>query len=364
MLAGLLVTDGQRTRAGGSWSYNTVSRQLADGVQRLAISLGWRAAISEDEIKSGPYYRVRLSLKRETYIQRPEVVPYTGKVYCVEVENHLVVTRRNGRPIVTGNSMFEKYIEKCDKRIRRAFRIPSQFMGMSEDFTFATAVSSAMVAEAQVFACERHEFDEIINLTIMQELPNGDQFLYRSKTLSLRDAESQLKGLDMIADELPLKMFVERVAETIGMPDLTLTDEEVFLAEERRDERRRLGDARVSRLPSTVAEGSSHEDDEDSNPTARRAARDGTVQKAEGLTGVVSMAQEMADILIVGLSLPEQAKEFLRLKDKIKTLDDGQREHFRALLTAFLLPAKEHDPEGAEELTALAFDVTARRVEG
>ncbi len=351
LLKGLLDTDGQSSRKGTGWSYNTVSRKLADGVQRLGLSLGWRAAISEDEIPSGSYYRVRLSRARETYIQQPEVVFYKGKVYCVEVENHLVVTRRNGRPIVTGNSMFEKYIENCDKRVQRSFRIPGQFIGMSDDFTFATALSSMMVAEAQVFACERQEFDEIINLKLMPELPNGEKYLYRSKTLALRDAERQLVGLALIQSKIPPKTLVERVGETIGMPDLTLTDEDVqvLLDKETADRDAKARQPVVGAIPPGAGEGK--------DPKTPK-------KKFEFSPGMLTMAQEMAEVLQIGLARPEEIARFRSVRKQVETLDDGQREQFRKLLTAHMLPALENDPDGAQELVAHALDVTTREVEG
>ena len=62
-------------------------------------------------------------------------VPYTGKVYCFEVPNHLFVTRRNGKVAIQGN----------------------------------TADSSKRVAEEQVFVPERKIHDGIINTLIMPE---------------------------------------------------------------------------------------------------------------------------------------------------------------------------------------------------
>src|SRR5690606_20257571 len=73
------------------------------------------------------------------------------------------------------DSMFEKYDERCEKRVRRAWRLPPLFVGASDDYNYASAFASYMHAEAQIFAPERAEFDEIINRTIMRELdPSGE----------------------------------------------------------------------------------------------------------------------------------------------------------------------------------------------
>lgn len=95
------------------------------------------------------------------------------------------------------DSMFENYDEKCERRVRASFRLPPMFVGRTEDFNFATAKVSYMVAEAQVFAPERFEFDERLNVTIMRELDPTKRF--RSLPLVIKDVEVQLKGVEMAA---------------------------------------------------------------------------------------------------------------------------------------------------------------------
>ncbi len=260
------------------------------------------------------------------------------------------------------DSMFEKYIANCDKRVQRAFRIPGQFIGMSEDFSFATALSGMMVAEAQVFACERAEFDEVINLKLMPELPNGESYLYRSKTLSMRDAERQIAGLELIQSKISPKVLVERVGETIGMPDLTLTDEDV----EALKERETLDREAKARQPAFGAAPPGAEGSEPVAPGGKKKPPvdpKGAKKKGEFLPGIVSMARDMAHVLEIGLARPEEIREFQNLRAKVETLDAGQRDQFRTLLTAHLLPVCENDPEGAEELVAHALDVTSAEVE-
>jgi capsid portal protein len=254
------------------------------------------------------------------------------------------------------DSMFEKYIENCDKRVQRSFRIPGQFIGMSDDFTFATALSSMLVAEAQVFACERQEFDEIINLKLMPELPNGEKYLYRSKTLALADTERQLAGLGLIKALIPPKMLVERVGETVGWPDLTLTDEDLAVLDERETADREA----KARQP---AFGAAPPDGGEGKPKPK-PGKAKPKEKFEFSPGLITMAQEMAEVLQIGLARPEEVARFKSIRAKVATLDDGQREQFRTLLTAHMLPALEHDPDGAQELTAFALDVTTREVEG
>ena len=40
----------------------------------------------------------------EQNVQVEELVPYEGKIYCLEVPNHIIYVRRNGKPVWCGNS--------------------------------------------------------------------------------------------------------------------------------------------------------------------------------------------------------------------------------------------------------------------
>jgi len=93
------------------------------------------------------------------------------------------------------DSMFEKYDEKCEIRVRRAFRLPPIFVGAANDYSFASAAASYQVAEAQVFKPERDEFDEIINVTLMKELAPGYRFV--SKPLVIEDATLKLRAIEL-----------------------------------------------------------------------------------------------------------------------------------------------------------------------
>ena len=93
------------------------------------------------------------------------------------------------------DSMFEKYDDKCAVRLRGAFRLPPLFVGRAEDYSFATAFASYVVAEAQVFKPERDEFDSIINVTIMREV--APDYEFRSLPLTVKDIASQLKAVEL-----------------------------------------------------------------------------------------------------------------------------------------------------------------------
>ncbi len=98
------------------------------------------------------------------------------------------------------DSMFENYDERCEKRVRRAWRLPPLFIGATDDYNFASAYASYLVAEAQVFAPERQEFDDMINRTIMRELDPKGKFKFVSRPINIKDVDKQLNALKIAID--------------------------------------------------------------------------------------------------------------------------------------------------------------------
>lgn len=110
LLEALIDGDGTRHTENRS-SYFTTSCQLADDVQRLAISLGYSGRITNHDAaneSSVPRFCVHIGRRRYVTIQPRNfsTVPYSGMVYCLTVPTGAYVTRRNGRMAVAGNSAF------------------------------------------------------------------------------------------------------------------------------------------------------------------------------------------------------------------------------------------------------------------
>jgi thymidylate synthase ThyX len=116
--------DGSRRKDGNHSVIYTASKQMADDLQVLAMKAGWSANIRVDDrtgleriMPNGqrfqnarPSYIVSL-VKTRTHplvnhngAKSDSWVPYKGKVYCVKVPNGLLVVRRNGKPVVSGNT--------------------------------------------------------------------------------------------------------------------------------------------------------------------------------------------------------------------------------------------------------------------
>ena len=102
-------------------AYFTVSRQLADDVQEIAIKCGWSATIRQRASRPYPRpgkpgrasigYIVNIQKRTKShYLRGPQNyvrrMPYDGAVYCVSVPNGIVLVRRNGKPLWSGNSLY------------------------------------------------------------------------------------------------------------------------------------------------------------------------------------------------------------------------------------------------------------------
>ena len=104
LLQSLLDGDGDKNGK-NTWRYTTVSRQLADDVQEIAIKCGMAASVCLDP---EGFYRVYMGTARTAHCNldadRSEWIDYDGKVYCVEVPNSIVMVRQNGHAYFSGNS--------------------------------------------------------------------------------------------------------------------------------------------------------------------------------------------------------------------------------------------------------------------
>lgn len=110
------------------------------------------------------------------------------------------------------DSMFENYDFKCEKRVRSSFRLPPLFVGKAEDYSYSSVFASYTLAEAQIFAPERMEFDELMNNTIMKDMTKGIYGI-KSKPLKVADAETNLAALALAMNggAITKKVLVEEL---------------------------------------------------------------------------------------------------------------------------------------------------------
>lgn len=114
------------------------------------------------------------------------------------------------------DSMFVKYIDGGEHRIRGSFRLPPLYLGRADSYSKSTADSSKMVAEEQVFVPERELFDEMMNLTIMEEL-NVKYHDFKSKGPRLITGEQIIEGFKEFG-----KLGVFTINEGIRVANRTL----------------------------------------------------------------------------------------------------------------------------------------------
>ena len=125
----MLKGDGCSARRGGEKRcYRTVSKRLADDFAEICLKTGVRGSVQYREYRTGPYAGSGcwdVNIARQTLEpsihQRPRTVHYHGMIGCVTVPNGTVIVRRNGIPVVSGNS-FEAYYQA----VRRCWRFGQQ----------------------------------------------------------------------------------------------------------------------------------------------------------------------------------------------------------------------------------------------
>lgn len=121
-LEAMLDGDGarQRTHTGPSIRFTSISKKLADGFQELAIRSGCGSIVRRDsdtwkKYRDNPHYAVAYCCSFTDTRKQSQVDgyrdgsgfsmrEYSGKVYCAEMPSGLLYVRRNGKPMLSGNS--------------------------------------------------------------------------------------------------------------------------------------------------------------------------------------------------------------------------------------------------------------------
>lgn len=145
----MVECDGHHQPKGSpdSFCYSTVSKVLNDQLHEVCFKLGYALTSRcdrhdgwQDAYVSYGHLDAVHTFDRDRDLVR---VPYTGKVACFTVKTGLLVTRRNGRVLVSGNS---------------------------DDYTRATADTSRRLADEQIFAPERNNNDDAINRLLFPDM--------------------------------------------------------------------------------------------------------------------------------------------------------------------------------------------------
>ncbi len=270
-------------------------------------------------------------------------------------QNVKVTVERFGSERMT-DSMFENYMERCDLRIRRSFRLPEIFLGIAGDVSFATAFASYTVAEAQVFRPERDEFDEKINLLLMPELAGGKKFKYHSLPLAVRDVAQQLKGLELLAEKITSESMVEAVSI---ITDLTVrTRDGIKDMDDIELEAARLDVANAKVTVTTPAGDADQKPLSGNNRKGLPSGSEPVRTDAKKLTGIGALAEDATRAL-----LERNAGDLARVRAEVAALPALDHHTFSTILAAALFPEMHHDPDGARELAACTFAILAANLQ-
>ncbi len=235
------------------------------------------------------------------------------------------------------DSMFEKYDDKCEQRVRSSFRLPPLFVGKANDYSFATAYASYSVAEAQVFQPEREEFDEIMNNTIMKEIADG--YSFKSLPLNVKDAAQQLQGIEMAGDAIDKATKIDAINEVTHL-DLVMSEEDA----------NEITDTEDENPPADAA----NDDVEPTQGTLSPPAQAIKVQKMDPMQ-MIDLASQWA-AFSSGEYMPEDTESLVQA---VKGLTGSQRDLFDGYVAIKLMSGFDHDPEGAVELMGAATEIMA-----
>jgi glycosyltransferase involved in cell wall biosynthesis len=133
----MMLGDGNKT---GN-VYGTKSKRLADNIQEMLLKIGLAGTIGESfSIKNGKLLNIfRVSISSKNFCTPQANFPkdgrsyidYDGMVYCVEVPNHIIYVRRNGKTVWCGNCRLGYDIEE---RIKQ-YNVPRNTIISPEDLT-------------------------------------------------------------------------------------------------------------------------------------------------------------------------------------------------------------------------------------
>lgn len=150
-LRAYLITDGHNYPSGAR-RYYTVSKGMVDNLQTLLLLSGSRSSVysrkPEDKIIEGRFinsenchiiYSIKTTSDKSTRYKKGNrfQVNYDGMVYCAEVPNHTLITRRNGSTLVSGNccdtsgvvGIYDKMMPELQKLLNE-FKHPLVFDGV------------------------------------------------------------------------------------------------------------------------------------------------------------------------------------------------------------------------------------------
>lgn len=260
------------------------------------------------------------------------------------------------------DSMFKDYGDAAEERVRTAFRLPPLFVGKSADYNFATAMTSYMVAEEQVFEPERKEFDEIINKNIMKAL-GIKNYRFVSNPITLKNVDVMMKALEQGKPYLDGEEYIRQLNSVAGM-NMEYSEK----ADQRRQMQSMMGiegkqstgqQPKPAGQPPKAAGGQSKEGGQPQRPDAggTTPAKGVNVNKSEySHEDLIDLVEDWC----VACGLTSANGEVLPAQEyvisKVGELNYEDRRAFERLVAMKML-YRADDPEGIDELAGASIDL-------
>ncbi len=159
----MLDGDGTKESNDRSRVFYSISKSLVDGIQELLLKLGHKGNIQYNESR-GIYYVSCIENVKESQYPIPKIEQYSGKVYCVNVTNHVIFVRRNGKAIFCVNCYDE------GKRVAETIIYENQI---------ANRVNARIIRIFNTYGPHMAKDDgRVVSNFIMQALTNKDITIY------------------------------------------------------------------------------------------------------------------------------------------------------------------------------------------
>lgn len=162
----------------------------------VLVSGGYLTEGSIDEIED-----MINAVRGSSAVNRIIILEAEGNETAASVDGKIAAPKIELKPLAAdrqNDALFQEYDKNNQIKIRSSFRLPPIFIGLSEDLTYATAQSSLVMAEAQVFGPERNKVDDFFNFVILSDA-NGRPPVFwslRSNPPRIVDPKTLVDALD------------------------------------------------------------------------------------------------------------------------------------------------------------------------
>lgn len=153
LLDSMMAGDGTVKRSNTGkvrYIYQTVSKKLSEDLNEILLKLGYFSTSHFEESKGNSIYRIYWSERRKkekfTIRQRNIIKEdYDGEVFCVTVPNGFIITRRNGRITIQGNS-------------GKILQVTQEMEHIDKELLDGMMINQALLnGEAQSYACHSED---------------------------------------------------------------------------------------------------------------------------------------------------------------------------------------------------------------